>query len=154
MSDCQKGVLLWFLSQSTPKVKRNLRFRISSENIIFPGCKLLEDRDYFSWNFILPTASGKGLCREFELKNTWWMNEWMNEFMDEHMNLLTFDYESIPTCVGWIHKGINKYTSRCHMLAFVNERMDGVFVPSMSGVNIAIGQGFGKQRWHTRALLY
>lgn len=64
----QKAVPLWFLSQGTSTVKRHLRFSISNGNKIFPGCKLLEDSDYFSWNFIPHTVPGKELSREFELK--------------------------------------------------------------------------------------
>lgn len=150
MSDYEEVVVL-LLGQDTPKVKRNLRFRISSKNMIFPGYKLLEGSDYFSWNFIPSTASDKEFCREFKLKNTWWMNGWFHGWVIWLCNIWLWAH----TNVGWMKtQNVNEHTSTWHTLAFVNKGMNRMFVPSILRAQQSHWQGFREQRWHSRALPY
>lgn len=53
------------------------------------------------------------------------MNKWIFGWVYEYVNVWLWKY---ITCVGWIYKGINEYTSRWYIFVFVNEGMNSVFV--------------------------
>lgn len=123
---------------------------ISSKNRNFPVCKLLEGRDYVSWNFIPTTAFG----RKFELKNTRRMNKLIHRWAYECVNVWLWEYTNMywmntRRCTQWMNTQVDD--TYLHLLM---RPWTGCLFPVSCGASKAIRQGFGRHIWHARTLLY